>query len=129
MPMKTEVRDLWADALESDEYKQGRHRLTTVLEDGTEEDCCLGVLCKLAVKAGVIPEPDTWTDPDNGRVMRQYGAEHVSGLLPTEVMEWAGLDSNAPFLADDGEEFGADFWNDTRGATFKDLAAMIREQL
>lgn len=49
--MNPEIKDLWCAALESGEYTKGHGALTVVTEDGAQQDCCLGVLCKLAAKA------------------------------------------------------------------------------
>jgi len=49
--MKLEVKKLWIEALRSGKYEQGRGALN---KDG--KFCCLGVLCDLAVKAGVEVE-------------------------------------------------------------------------
>ena len=50
--MKPEIQAEWVAALRSGEYKQG----TGVLRSEANEFCCLGVLCDLAVKAGVAVE-------------------------------------------------------------------------
>ena len=129
--MKPEIRDEWADALDSGEYKQGTKRLTTVLDDGTEEDCCLGVLCKLAVKAGVIPEPVITYDI--AVKQKAYGMNGAVGLMPDEVMEWAGVDpagyGNTVTLDYDNRATNADYLNDSKGLTFKEIAKLVREQL
>lgn len=41
--MQAELRDQWADALESGEYEQSRARL----HDCEGRHCCLGVLCRV----------------------------------------------------------------------------------
>lgn len=79
-----EVRKQWVDALRSGKYEQGRDTLRK-----GNKFCCLGVLCDLAVKNEVIPEP------------MQEGDEHYydgqwSGL-PISVIRWAGM----------SEEFGS----------------------
>lgn len=122
--MKPEIRDQWADALESGEYKQGRGALTTVLADGTEEDCCLGVLCKLAVKAGVIPEPEAVI----GRT-KAYGATVETGLLPEEVQHWAETGHSTVTFIHEGMDRFAESLNDTLELSFTDIAKLIREQL
>lgn len=43
-------RETWCQALESGEYKQGRHRLRTIENVGYSY-CCLGVACELYQKA------------------------------------------------------------------------------
>jgi hypothetical protein len=84
--MKAEIKAQWTAALRSDEYKQGHNYLTTVRNDGTEEDCCLAVLCKLYIKAGLPIEITRF----NGRV--QYDGHAYN--LPGVVAEWADLDTD-----------------------------------
>ena len=63
----------WVQALRSGKYKQAHGTLGK--EDGSR--CCLGVLCDLAVEAGVI------------KTFNLY-----STCLPEEVTMWAGLSSD-----------------------------------
>lgn len=127
--MKAEIRDMWADALESDEYTQGRNHLTTVSADGTEAHCCLGVLCVLAVKAGVIPEGVIRQNGISGD-RKAYGFENAEGLLPTEVIEWAEADGKYTVSFEYGVyRQNADTLNDIQGLSFKEIAKLIRAQL
>jgi hypothetical protein len=85
--MDEAIRDQWAAALESGEYEQGKQALVkvTTLNDGEERRyCCLGVLCDLAVKAGVPLDEIV----EDGKVW--YDSE--SSVLPARVVAWAGLD-------------------------------------
>lgn len=126
--MKAEIRDAWADALESGDYKQGIGYLTRIDDpDGEPRHCCLGVLCELAVKANVIPEG---TESYMGTSLR-YGAENDTAFLPLEVQEWAdfeGLAGNVQFKYDGSFEC-ADHLNDSIGLTFPEIAKLVREQL
>jgi len=47
--MVPEIKAQWVAALRSGEYVKGRNHLQ---KDG--KFCCLGVLCELAVKAGIV---------------------------------------------------------------------------
>lgn len=105
--MHPEVRDLWADALESGEYKQGHG----ALRDNEDRFCCLGVLCDLAVKAGVIPEPSQY---HSGYT---YGID--SALLPREVQQWAGWFGQTRLIN----------MNDGLRNRFKTIAKYVRENL
>jgi hypothetical protein len=98
-PMDPVVRDLWADALEGDEYEQGDE----VLSRGSSatrkvRHCCLGVLCDLAVKAGIIPagieRPEHHAHGNTFRIA--YGLAEVELVLPYEVVIWAGLNMASP---------------------------------
>lgn len=150
--MKAEVRDLWAEALLSGEFEQ----TTGLLHEVGGGLCCLGVLCEVAVKAGVIPAPDTTEDG-----AYQYGqyagpsgdiAHTSTSVLPLAVVEWAGFqDEDRPVstlsdprlegyelvYSEDGAEVVADedgellercasSWNDDHGATFEHIAAMVK---
>lgn len=104
--MNEEVKQELVKRLRSGDYKQGRSRLRKRRkdEDGGEEDCycCLGVLCDIAVEAGVTK----WSDgvracSDSSEVAvplkRKYGAEDA---LPTKaVVKWAGLEQKNPSVA------------------------------
>lgn len=72
--MNEEVKTLWLEALRSGEYTQGEFRLKTDLAAGEVQFCCLGVLCEIAVKEGVISK---------------YNGER--GGTPDKVAKWAGL--------------------------------------
>jgi hypothetical protein len=96
--MKREVRDLWVAALrDTDTYPQTKGALHN--SDGY---CCLGVLCEVAVKAGV--QIDVGPIPGNPDLIHYDGeVEH----LPAAVVDWAGLDTNNPVVLvddEDGEE-------------------------
>ena len=115
--MNPEIKAQWVSALRSGEYKQTDgtlHRVISVSADG-EGYCCLGVLCDIAVKAGVIR-----SRIDGSREVFEAGTEWESGVLPAKVERWAGLDNENPMvrtaegydsslasLNDDGYSFGA----------------------
>lgn len=131
--MNKEIKELWATALESGEYKQGHKVLCSVGEDDSKRYCCLGVLCELAVKAGVIPEPVDREDAYVGRSLYFGGPRESSGAyLPKSVATWAGLEDQEyktvvsnPMIG----EFTATILNDLKGFTFPEIAAKIREHL
>lgn len=134
--MKPEVKEPWVAALLSERYQQGSGALIdTVHIDGEAKTthCCLGVLCDLAVKAGAEGVRLVEADADYGPVSvfqwRSPGWEWMStdGTLPLPVREWAGLDSDDPYL--DGEETTAVDANDSLGWTFADIAKSISENL
>lgn len=90
----TEVIKKWVEALRSGEYKQttGKLHRVTLNENLPEEPpgmCCLGVLCDLAAKAGVV------TRVVDGMLMRYDGETHV---LPPVVRDWAGLGFDNPYV-------------------------------
>lgn len=84
--MNKEIQTLWTAALRSGDYRQGVGVLKT--RDG--DFCCLGVLCDLAVKAGVIESPEE-IHADDDSYVTGYRYESETGVLPESVMEWAGI--------------------------------------
>lgn len=82
--MNVDIAKKWVAALRSGEYRQGRGMLET-----PKGHCCLGVLCDLAVKEGVIVA-DRGLDPDG---IVYYDAVYT---LPSDkVAEWAGVGRGA----------------------------------
>jgi hypothetical protein len=49
----TELQEAWLQTLESGEYKQGYSMLRTEYNDN-QLFCCMGVMCDLGVKRGII---------------------------------------------------------------------------
>lgn len=90
--MNYDVMKLWVDALRSGKYEQGQWYLHSKINmfDGEQKDrfCCLGVLCELAIEAGV--EVKKWYD--NELFNTEYAGNSVA--IPIVVMEWAGMKSN-----------------------------------
>lgn len=80
--MNQEIKKQWVSSLRSGEYEQG----TDCLEkDG--KFCCLGVLCDLAARAGVVERK------------KKYGMgsyDNNEYVLPQVVVEWADLSSEDP---------------------------------
>jgi hypothetical protein len=81
---------LWADALLSDEFTQGRNYLAYQLEDGSPKHCCLGVACEVAIAHGLEISRCVGEGPD------QFGRHHIAYdgeryMLPKKVMDWYGL--------------------------------------
>jgi hypothetical protein len=123
--MKRSIARAWAAALDSGQYIQGtgqlREKYRNPHEKTTNTFCCLGVLCNM--HAQEHPEiARLETDPT------EYLGE--SGLLPTEVMDWAGM-------IGDGGEFGFGSKasvdslvaaNDDAGMDFKQIAKLIRKE-
>lgn len=101
--MNQEVKTLWTAGLRSGEFEQGYGQLT---KDG--KDCCLGVLCKLGIRAGIKVEVFTGQD---GIVYYDRQGQY----LPRSIMDWAGLDSNDPevFYRDADRDVSLSELNDT----------------
>jgi hypothetical protein len=95
LEMNPEIRARWTAALRSGDYQQGQTTLRQKAEidgfpsDQQQEWCCLGVLCDLAEKAGVV----------SGTYSEDHNWWHYDGAcdyLPQSVQQWAGLGTNSP---------------------------------
>lgn len=80
--MNPEVKAKWVAALRSGRYEQD----TNWLHPAGGGYCCLGVLCEVAVKEGVIPPPTLI----EGESAWDYD-EVASSYPPPRVLDWAGL--------------------------------------
>ncbi len=119
--MNPEVKAAWTQALRSGEYIQGVGHL---VEDG--KYCCLGVLCDLAVKAGIVTEQGghfTTVTQDDG----SYDEDNC--YLPRSVQTWAGLNSRNPEVTLNGLNRPLAALNDSRGVDFQGIADLIENRL
>lgn len=135
-PMNPRVKQLWLTALTSGEYKQARKTLretrTNYAEVSEDRFCCLGVLCDLAVKEGVLPEPGqdgtgTWMYGGGywSEDRREYDDDGTWSSLPRRVQDWAELSSPDPVILTN--DTLAEF-NDS-GESFDTIAELIEEVL
>ena len=108
--MKKEIAEQWIAALRSGKYKQAYGQLRTK----TNSFCCLGVLCNMHAEAHPSIAANQ-TDPT------EYMGN--DGLLPNEVMKWAGMSSDNGYY--NGSCLSGD--NDC-GANFNQIAITIEEQ-
>lgn len=119
--MNRDIAKQWALALESGKYQQGQRQLAyTPADTGITEYCCLGVLCELAIDAGVpiehtVSEGVTGAHVYNGAV----------SLPPTLVAAWAGMNSR------DGQVFRHSVCTtlakeNDNGASFPEIAHLVR---
>lgn len=120
--MNPEIKGKWLEALRSGRYQQGtrmlRYRPSKNVE--TEEYCCLGVLCDLAVAAEVIPAPE---ELGLNGVTYAYGPDGDVSLLPEPVMLWAGLETRL------GSRRGMSLASlNDNGASFAKIAVVIEEE-
>lgn len=129
-----EPKRLILEALRSDRFKQGIEALAPIWEDGTHH-CCLGVICEVAIEAGV----------DVNRVKRPhadclaYGGN--TSMPPDSVVQWAyGTDIGVwqVVIEEDGDDDSADTvlrvrelseLNDNRRWSFEQIAQAIEDSL
>lgn len=79
--MRSSVKKEWIAALRSGDYIQGTGKLNR-----NGEYCCLGILCDIAVKQGVIKES---IDRQDGDILHRY--DYSVAVLPRKVAAWAGM--------------------------------------
>lgn len=142
--MHAPIKEAWVDNLLSDRFKQGTGRLRYFsVADEQYEHCCLGVLCEMAVEAGIVRRAD---EPDEDGSFAYIAVDNISDtdaeILPEAVVKWAGLDKKRPGLElryeEIGEEPGVpemaftlrdlDELNDN-GFTFEQIAVLIKNHL
>lgn len=117
------------DALLSGNYKQGRKKLTTVV-DGIDYDCCLGVACKIAGEpselTSIEPEGET-------KLVKRYGTREDINYLTGPACEYFGFKhSGAKFMTEDGFTTSACgcyslIQHNDNGKTFPEIASLIKE--
>lgn len=120
--MNKTIAKKWIKALRSGAYEQGQDMLVTP----TDQFCCLGVLCNLAVDAGV----GKWVKGDVDSQGNEYGfvvtkSDASSYELPEAVRTWAGMkseDGRLPFI------HSLAYLNDG-GATFEEIADIIEANI
>lgn len=133
--MKAAVKTAWIADLRENPDAQGNGRLDYIDSDGKRKQCCLGRLCRLAVAAGVIPEPELGDSTyryldDNGNSLGNSDdatgeSFHQECSLPQKVQDWAGLDyHDIVVVPEDGNGGGltAIRANDSVGMTFAQIA-------
>jgi hypothetical protein len=132
-----EIKTRWLEALRSGHYRQGKHKLrkpghraTPFASRRDPEFCCLGVLCELAVEAGVVERKlaNVGTDVDKVYWYHDPGSPTVdrsSSTLPLVVRDWAGLaDCDPPVV---GHKLS--YWNDVGEWKFNSIADLIEAHL
>ncbi len=113
--MKKQIAMLWADALESNEYKQGKSRI----RNGRNEFCCLGVLCNIHAQFHpeiALTQLESCWYLDNEK------------FLPAKVQKWAGMKYEDGVIKKSNnflDNITLSRLNDN-GYTFKQIANIIR---
>ena len=109
--MDQNIKKQWVEALRSGIYEQGRYWLRH-----EDEFCCLGVLCDLHAQA-TNREWEVYND-----VGIYLGCDEI---LPSEVVKWAGLDNDDPFI----HEQKTSSYNDDKGLDFDQMSDLIESNL
>jgi hypothetical protein len=118
--------DLLTAALESGEYEQGRGRLH-YLEDGKEKFCCLGVLCRVALKDGA--EVSEESAPYGAVEIYKYDTR--STMPPRSVLDHfqitEGASDEEARANDVFELLTLVAWNDTTESDHKNFVEIAQE--
>jgi len=99
--MNPEVKKKWIEALKSGKYKQGRLTLRHTIK-GEDAFCCLGVLCDLYLKENGLQWEESPLRLNAVNILHNIQMEHMYlidgawGILPSKVIEWAGLECHDP---------------------------------
>lgn len=126
--MNVTIKSEWVKALRSGNYSQ----CSNALKDDRGCFCALGVLCDLAVKAGIASwQPST--DSDKYIVVSADGDMPQPGehLLPQFVQRWAGIKDCDPtmYIEDTIAPYTVSELNDRLHWDFSDIAEQIDLQL
>lgn len=134
--MNRNIARLWADALTSGEFVQGRWFLASrhYRSQGPYEHCVGGVLCELATRVGVVDAHPSAIGEYN---VITYGTGHgvlSHSSIPKEVLAWANIAPctrasarTAQLITDyNGSTHPMSVLNDMGFLTFAQFADMIR---
>lgn len=135
--MNRDIGERWVRALRSGDYKQGQGRLTRLNADGTPAShCCLGVLCEIALKDGIVTAEEDNNGVSFARRYRGVDDNTVGyNYLPEAVMKWAGLKDSNPRVSVPAvggmQQMRTTMaaLNDERNYNFDQIATVIEEQL
>lgn len=84
--MNQDIKQQWVEALRSGDYEQGYHQL----RDFEGRYDAVGVLCDLAVKAGVIDEPVFYGEGREDPIFWGYKYADMVSWAPPAVAQWVG---------------------------------------
>jgi hypothetical protein len=119
--MKYEVMKEWVEALRSGKYVQSKQALRS---SGCDNGfCCLGVLCEISGLHG-------WEATKNSADMHVWLYNGTADYLPTDVKDWAGLQSENPKIYNDEVShhvYILSNLNDLEGYDFDAIADLIEE--
>ena len=114
--MRKEIAEKWVAALRSGEYKQTSGILAN---HNRTEHCCLGVLCELAIKAGV----EMQIEREVGTSCMRFDGE--GSHLPDCVQDWADTYGEVAVVA--RQSLTELIHMNDKGCSFEDIADVIEE--
>lgn len=118
--MDTRIKYRWTEALRSGDYKQ----TTGELHQQNKGFCCLGVLCEIAAKDGVVD-----IVIDNGSYGYGNDQDREFAVLPKAVLDWSGLTTtNGEFKDSDGRISSLIRLNDSDHLSFAEIADVIEDK-
>lgn len=129
MAMDKNIKARWVAKLREEGRQQTQGALRRPI-GGTDKyaQCCLDVLCEVAVEDGVINPPEFDEQSQTYRYSYNddgYGPYIETAVLPTPVCEWAGVGDD-PFIRDGkGASDQASYLNDEYEFTFAQIADAI----
>lgn len=127
--MNASIGRKWISALRSSLYAQGRSWLRQANNNGEFRYCCLGVLCDIYTQEN-NKEWDQVANPNSRSTLPIISSiENVDNVLPNEVIEWAGLNSDNPRIDVNGIKIALSDLNDQYEYDFDTLADLIEAQL
>ena len=94
--MNKDIAEMWAKALRSGRYIQGRSALKRKIKDEPIKHCCLGVLCELALRERLALRVGVEYE-FNGlgyEIRSTYSFNGHKSRLPEAVMDWAFMRSD-----------------------------------
>jgi hypothetical protein len=126
--MNPEIKAEWTRRLRSGEVRQAKSTLRRQYPDGSVGYCCLGVLCEMAVEAGVAERSDSATSMTS--LYRGAGGDRFGSVaaLPVDVMKWAGLKAADPVVSHETGQSNLSVLNDS-GKSFDSIAYLIDQSL
>lgn len=128
--MNPEIKTKWIYRLRSGTIPQ----TSDVLGSVNGERCCLGVLCDIAVEAGIIEIRNEDHNHQYGDYIYGIDGDESQTSLPEKVQQWAGIDSGEGDVSVRVENLSGTYYKQTSlavlndcGSTFEEIADIIEE--